>query len=144
MLPSDAHVLIIDNHAVVARLMAKIFGLIGISQTELAFDSQTAHSQLKLIRPDIVVIDANIAPTRAPVLIALVRALTDGRAVTILTTTSLNAEVVQAARGAGVDEVLLKPFTPNDLRARLLSAKAQHEAPRTNLRSCQVSNVALV
>jgi DNA-binding response OmpR family regulator len=128
----------------VARLVAKIFGLIGLSEAEFAFDSLTAHKQLKRLQPDIVVVDANISPTRAPMLIALVRALTDGKAVTLLTTTSLDAEIVRAAREAGVDDVLLKPFTPNELRARLLGAKAQFGSANTAPQSRQQGNLTFV
>lgn len=144
MLRSDAHVLIVDSHVAVARLVAKIFGLIGLSEAEFAFDSLTAHKQLKRRQPDIVVVDANISPTRAPMLIALVRALTDGKAVTLLTTTSLDAEIVRAAREAGVDDVLLKPFTPNELRARLMSAKVQFGSANTAQQSRQPGNLTFV
>nr|WP_137830261.1 response regulator [Methylobacterium sp. L1A1] len=144
MLRSDAQVLIVDGHVAVARLVAKIFGLIGLSEAELAFNSLDAHKQLKRLQPDIVVVDANIAPSRAPMLIALIRALTDGKAVTLLTTTSLDTEIVRAAREAGVDDVLLKPFTPNDLRARLLSAKAEYASANASQQSRQQGNVTFV
>ena len=128
MLRSDARVLIIDGQVAVARLVAKICGSAGLTNANVAFDTLTAREQIETDAPDLVVIDARAAPMRVTAFITLVRRLTDGQALTFVMTTSRTAETVEAAAEAGVDGILLKPFTPGDLRAEIAAAAGKKQA----------------
>ncbi|WP_267359379.1 MULTISPECIES: response regulator [unclassified Methylobacterium] len=144
MLRSDARVLIVDGQVAVARLVAKICGSAGLSNTDVAFDTLTARGQIEADTPDVVVIDARAAPMRVTAFITLVRRLTDGRALTFLMTTSRTAEAVEAASEAGVDGVLLKPFTPGDLRAEIAAATGKRQAfPRKRWDQSEQNVVAI-
>lgn len=130
MLRSDARVLIVDGQVAVARLVAKIFGAAGLMNSDVAFDTLTARGQIEAAAPDIAVIDAHAGPMRVTAFITLVRRLTENRALTFVMTTSRTAEVVDAAGEAGVDGILLKPFSPNDLRTQLAAAvERKHAVP---------------
>lgn len=122
MSQSNTRILIVDGQVAVARLVAKIFGMAGLPHTDIAFDTLTARSQIEATPPDIVVVDARVAPTRVTAFVTLVRRLTDNRALTFVMTMSRSAEVVEVANEAGVDGILLKPFTPDDLRAQMSAA----------------------
>lgn len=118
-LRSDARVLIVDGQVSVAHLVAKIFRLTGLPNTDVAFDTLTARNQIEAHLPDIVILDARIAPTRASAFITLVRRLTNDQAFIYVMTTSKNSEALDAAIEAGVSGFLLKPFTPADLSMKL-------------------------
>jgi len=144
MLRSDARVLIVDGQVAVARLVAKIFNTAGLMNSEVAFDTLTARGQIEATIPDIAVIDARAGPMRVTAFITLVRRLTDGRAMTFVMTTSRTAEVVEAAGEAGVDGVLLKPFTPDDLREQIAAASEKKRAfPRGKWDQTRQNVVAL-
>ena len=128
MLRSDARVLIVDGQVAVARLVAKIFGSAGLTNSDVAFDTLTARGQIEATAPDIAVIDARVGPIRVTAFIMLVRRLTDNRALTFVMTTSRTGEMVEAAGEAGVDGVLLKPFTPADLSAQIAAAVERKHA----------------
>ena len=129
MTNSDARILIVDGQVAVARLVAKIFGVAGLSNTDVAFDTPTARGQMEARTPDIVILDARIAPMRATAFITLARKLTNDRVITLMMTTSRSAAVVDAAHEAGVDGILLKPFTPADLTAQLAEASERKQTP---------------
>ena len=75
-----------------------------------------------------MVIDARVGPMRVTAFIMLVRRLTDNRALTFVMTTSRTGEMMEAAGEAGVDGVLLKPFTPADLSAQIAAAVERKRA----------------
>jgi two-component system chemotaxis response regulator CheY len=120
---AQARILIVDGQVTVARLVAKIFGVAGLPNAHIAFDTPTGREQMEARAPDILIVDARIAPMNVTAFITLARKLTNGQTVTLMMTTSKTAEVVDAAREAGVDGILVKPFTPSDLRSELTLAK---------------------
>lgn len=123
--------LIIDSHVAVAQLVARICRLIHVSEIEIAFDTLTARRSLEERVPDIVVIDAHAGPMKLTAFITLAKRVSQGKAITLLMTTSLEADGVRAAREAGVDAILLKPFTPATLQAQIgavLASRSHHEA----------------
>lgn len=141
---ADARVLIVDGQVSVARLVAKIFGVAGLQNTQVAFDTPTARDQMEVGTPDIVILDARIAPMNVTAFITLARKLTNGQALTLMMTTSRTAAVVDAAQEAGVDGILLKPFTPADLRAELMLAKERkRSSPTRNRERFQDPHVVL-
>jgi two-component system chemotaxis response regulator CheY len=141
---AEARVLIVDGQVNVARLVAKIFGVAGLPNTDVAFDTPTAREQMEARPPDIVILDARIAPMNVTAFITLARKLTNGQAVTLMMTTSRTAEGVDAAREAGVDGILVKPFTPSDLRSELTLAKERkRSSPARNRERAQQADVVL-
>ncbi len=73
-----------DGQVTVARLVAKISEFAGLPNTEIAFDTPTAREQMEARPPDIVILDARIAPMNATAFITLTRKLTKGQAVTLI------------------------------------------------------------
>lgn len=124
----DSCILIVDGQVAVARLVAKIFGVVGLANTNLAFDTPTAREHLEAKAPDIVIVDARIAPMAVTAFITLIRKLTGGQAITLMMATSKTAQIVDAACEAGVDGILLKPFTPSDLREQLVMASRKKKS----------------
>lgn len=122
MLRADSRILIVDGQIAVARLVAKIFGLIGLPNADVAFDTPTARDQMEENVPAVVIFDARISPMNVTSFIGMSRQLTGGQALTIMMTTSTTSAIVEKAREAGADGILLKPFTPKDLKAQLSRA----------------------
>ncbi len=122
MLRADSRILIVDGQVTVARLVAKIFGLIGLPNADVAFDTPTARDQMEENIPAVVIFDARISPMNVASFVGILRQITEGQALTLMMTTSTASAIVEKAREAGVDGILLKPFTPKDLKTQLALA----------------------
>ena len=124
---SAMKVLVVDDHANTLRLIGDVLRAGGVGVVETACDGQRARDMLRLFNPDIIFTDAKM-----PVMDGLVFAQSIRRAavapdpkvpnpeVPIVMVTGLRSEHdVQLARKAGVNEFVIKPFTPAALLSRI-------------------------
>ncbi|HEX5378593.1 MAG TPA: response regulator [Phenylobacterium sp.] len=124
---SGLKVLVVDDHVNTLRLIGDVLRAGGVGVVETAQDGQRARDALRLFNPDIVFTDA-----RMPVMDGLAFAQSVRRAavhpdpkvpnpqVPIVMVTSLRSEQdVHIARRAGVNEFVIKPFTPAALLSRI-------------------------
>jgi CheY-like chemotaxis protein len=128
--PSDLaglKVLVVDDHVNTARLISDVLRAGGVGVVETAPDGQRARDMLRLFNPDIIFTDAKM-----PVMDGLQFAQSIRRAAVhpdpkvpnpqtpIVMVTGLRSEHdVQLARRAGVNEFVIKPFTPAALLSRI-------------------------
>lgn len=124
---SGLKVLVADDHAVTARLIGDVLRAAGVGQVELASDGLKAREVLKRWNPDIIFTDWNmplmdgLELTRSIRRAAVVKdKLIPNPRVPIIMLTAMRSErEVEIARRAGVNEFVIKPFTPASVISRI-------------------------
>jgi DNA-binding response OmpR family regulator len=124
---SGLKVLVIDDHVNTQRLISDVLRAGGVGVVETAGDGQLGREALRLFNPDIVFTDAKM-----PIMDGLQFAQSVRQAavrpdprvpnpeVPIIMVTGLRSEQdVHVARRAGVNEFVIKPFTPAALLSRI-------------------------
>lgn len=126
--PSDVgklRVLIADDQMSFRTLLRNVLRTMGVSKIEDARNSNEALTRMTMEHFDVVLVDGMLTPSDGLVLTRQLRRLDTGirnpRAVVIVMPESMpDKEWVLRANDAGVHDILLKPLSMNDLRARLL------------------------
>lgn len=124
---SGLKVLVVDDHVNTQRLISDVLRAGGVGAVETAADGQIAREYLRHFNPDIVFTDGKM-----PVMDGLQFAQSVRRAavhpdpkvpnpqVPIIMVTGLRSEQdVNLARRAGINEFVIKPFTPAALLSRI-------------------------
>ena len=102
------------------RIIRGLLGQIGFSDVEDAHDGIEALQKLRDGRHGLVISDWNMAPMTGYELLRHVRAdALLGATPFIMITAESKTENVIAARRAGVDSYIVKPFTAQTLRAKI-------------------------
>jgi len=128
--PSDISglkVLVADDHAATARLITDLLRAAGVRHVEIAVDGLRARETLRAWDPHILFTDWNmplmdgLALTRSIRRAAVVadKMIPNPQIPVIMLTATRSAREVETARLAGVNEFVIKPFTPASLLARL-------------------------
>jgi two-component system chemotaxis response regulator CheY len=117
---SATTVLVVDDQEMMTELITVILHRIGFDAVEQAFDGPTALAMLGQRSFGLVISDLNMEPLSGLQLLEIVRKDEKLRHIPFLmTTASLDTANAAAAKAAGVDTYLLKPFTPDLLRAKV-------------------------
>jgi two-component system chemotaxis response regulator CheY len=121
----DVAALVVDDQPMLTELIAVMLRRIGFTAIDTASDVETAWSLLRQGSYGLIVSDLHMQPMSGLHLLERVRGDADLRHTPFLmTTASLNTASAVAARDAGVNTYLLKPFTPDLLRAKVLATLA--------------------
>lgn len=116
----SAPILVIDDHEMMVELITRIVRHLGYENVDHAGDGLTAL--LMMTRRDyrLVISDWQMQPVSGLDLLRAIR--TDrrlGKTKFLMMTARMNAEDALAAKEAGVDNFILKPFTPEALQAKI-------------------------
>lgn len=112
-------VLIVDDENIVHQGMETLhWDRLGACVVGNAYDGEEAEALFKSEHPDIVITDICMAKKNGLKLIESIRAARRATKIIILTAYA-NFEVAQKALNYGVDELLLKPISPEKLEATL-------------------------
>lgn len=113
-------ILVVDDEDMVRSLITSVLRSLGYSRIEQASDGDGALALLRQKPIDLVISDLRMEPMSGVQLLRTVRADPALRSVKfIIMTASLTSEGAIAAKRAGVDTYLIKPFTPRTLGARI-------------------------
>ncbi|CAN7611697.1 response regulator [Phenylobacterium sp. LjRoot225] len=120
-------VLVVDDNANVLRLITDVLRAAGVGQVETAPDGMKARDKIASWDPQIIFSDWNMPVMGGLELTRSIRraALTGDRRVpnprvpVVIVTGQRSEADVQMARKAGVNEFVIKPFTPAGLLSRL-------------------------
>jgi CheY-like chemotaxis protein len=120
-------VLVAEDHAVTARLIIDVLRAAGVGQVEKASDGLNAREVLKAWDPHILFTDWNVPLMDGLELTRSIRraAVNGDRRVPnpklpiIMLTATRSAREVETARLAGVNEFVIKPFTPGSVISRI-------------------------
>ncbi|HEX3699815.1 MAG TPA: response regulator, partial [Phenylobacterium sp.] len=124
---SGLKVLVADDHTITARLIGDILRAAGVKQVEIAVDGLRAREMLKFWDPHILFADWNmplmdgLELTRSIRRAAVVkdRMIPNPQIPVIMLTAMRSHRDVESARRAGVNEFVIKPFTPASLLSRV-------------------------
>ena len=124
---SGLKVLVADDHAATARLITDLLRAAGVRHVEIAVDGLRAREKLRAWDPHILFTDWNMPMmdglelTRSIRRAAVVKdkMVPNPQIPVIMLTASRSHHEVENARRAGVNEFVIKPFTPASLLARL-------------------------
>ncbi len=115
-------ILIVDDYKTMLRIVSNLLKQIGFSNVEEAIDGSTALSKLRERAYGLVISDWNMEPMTGLQLLKEVRA--DERLKTtpfIMVTAESKTENVVAAKAAGVNNYIVKPFNAETLKKKIVS-----------------------
>jgi len=116
----SAPILIVDDEAVMVSLVRQIVGKIGFEQIDHAGDGDSALSLLRERKYQLVISDLHMQPMNGLQFLREVRKDENLRSIPFLMmTASSSPRPPLAAKAGGADGYLLKPFTPQQLRAKV-------------------------
>jgi two-component system chemotaxis response regulator CheY len=121
-------VLIVDDYSTMRRIIRNQLAQLGYHDVDEAADGNEALKKLRTTRYDLVISDLIMEPVTGFDLLKQVRADNKLKALPfVMITAEAKAQNLAAARQAGVDSYLVKPFDAATLRRKVeaaLNAKA--------------------
>lgn len=128
-------ILLVEDNRRMAEVVRAVLAGLGVCHLEHAPSEPAALEALRRAPFDLILLDRRLGPVDGLDLARQIRRDGDPRRAEIpivMLTGSASADAVREARDAGVDSYLLKPFTVQTLRERLVGALTQ---PRPFIRS---------
>lgn len=121
-LDTSVPVLIIDDYQTMLRIIRNLLKKIGFTDVDEAKDGREALGKLREKQYGLVISDWNMAPMTGFELLQEVRAIPTLRQLPfIMVTAEARTQNVIAAKQAGVDNYIVKPFNADTLRAKVSS-----------------------
>jgi len=118
-------VLVVDDSSTMRRIIINTLRKLGYEDTCEAGDGREALKSLTAMPADMVVTDWNMPEMTGPEFVEALRAMPDLAKIPVLTVTQAAKEDVIVAMRAGVNDYLIKPFTPDALKDKLLTLLAK-------------------
>lgn len=113
-------VLVVDDYQTMVRILRNLLKQIGFTDVDDASDGQAALEKLKAKKYGLVISDWNMAPMTGYELLQQVRADAELNALPfIMVTAEAKTENVVAAKKAGVNNYIVKPFNAETLRSKI-------------------------
>lgn len=119
----NMNVLIVDDYKTMLRVIRNLLGQIGFKNVDEATDGAMALELMKTKKFDLVISDWNMEPMTGLDLLKAVRSGDErhNKVPFIMVTAESKAENVVAARQAGVSNYIIKPFSAETLKGKLMS-----------------------
>lgn len=118
-------ILVVDDYQTMVRIIRNLLKQIGFCEIDDACDGSSALTRLKSRRYGLVITDWNMQPMTGYELLRHARAEGALRAIPfIMVTAESKIENVVAAKNAGVNNYIIKPFTIDTLRAKIRAVLA--------------------
>jgi two-component system chemotaxis response regulator CheY len=134
-LDTSVPILIIDDYQTMLRIIRNLLKKIGFTDVDEAKDGREALGKLRQKQYGLVISDWNMAPMTGFELLQEVRAIPAlSRLPFIMVTAEARTQNVVAAKEAGVDNYIVKPFSAETLRAKVstvLGFSAKNDALST-------------
>jgi two-component system chemotaxis response regulator CheY len=113
-------VLVVDDYQTMVRILRNLLKQIGFNDVDDASDGQAALEKLKAKKYGLVISDWNMAPMTGYELLQQVRSDTELSSLPfIMVTAEAKTENVVAAKKAGVNNYIVKPFNADTLRTKI-------------------------
>lgn len=118
--PASTKVLIVDDYKTMLRVIRNLLNQIGFRDIDEASDGQMALNVMAEKKYDLIISDWNMEPMTGLDFLKKVRA--DGNQVPfIMITAESKTENVIAAKSAGVNNYIVKPFNADTLKSKIVS-----------------------
>lgn len=111
-------VLLLEDNLSMRTLILTVLRMLGIPNVKGAGNTDQAMIELEMQEPDIALVDCDSDPKEGPKFIRGLRRVEDGRHAevpVILLSAYADRQLVERARDAGANDLLVKPFSPRVL-----------------------------
>ena len=110
--------LVVDDSMTIRRIVIKSLGMVGISDATEAGDGTEAISALKESEFDVILLDWNMPKMTGIDTLKAIRQAGNKTPVIMVTTEAEKSRVIEAIK-AGANDYLIKPFSPDQLAAKV-------------------------
>ena len=118
--PQDIRILVVDDMSTMRRIIKTILNQLGYSNIEEAENGKQALGKLKKEKFDFVITDWNMPEMDGLELVKQIRADDELKSLPVLMVTAeAKKENVMEALKAGVNNYIVKPFTPEVLKEKM-------------------------
>ncbi len=120
MPPQDIRILVVDDMSTMRRIIKTILNQLGYSNIEEAENGKQALGKLKKEKFDFVITDWNMPEMDGLELVKQIRSDDELKSLPVLMVTAeAKKENVMEALKAGVNNYIVKPFTPEVLKEKM-------------------------
>jgi len=121
-------VLVVDDYSTMVRIIRNLLRQLGFADIDDASDGAAALAKMRDKRYGLVISDWNMEPTSGYELLQQVRADPHlGETPFIMVTAESKTENVIAAKKAGVNNYIVKPFNAQTLKAKIEAVFTEHQ-----------------
>jgi two-component system chemotaxis response regulator CheY len=110
--------LVVDDSLTIRRIVIKALGIVGIQDTQEAGDGQEAIEAVKAGAFDLILLDWNMPKMTGIDTLRALRQLGHKTPVIMVTTEAEKSRVIEAIK-SGANDYLIKPFSPDQLAAKV-------------------------
>jgi two-component system, chemotaxis family, chemotaxis protein CheY len=123
-------ILVVDDYNTMIRIICNLLKQLGFHNVDNATDGSGALAKLRAARYGLVISDWNMEPMSGYDLLKEVRAdPAIGKTPFIMITAESKTENVIAAKRAGVNSYIVKPFNAETLQSKIAAVFADHPTP---------------
>ncbi|MDZ4830924.1 MAG: response regulator [Phycisphaerae bacterium] len=120
-------VMLVDDSKTMRNIQRTMLAQMCVPEIEEASDGQDALSKIGAFRPELILVDWNMPTMDGLTFVKHVRSRGMTMPIIMVTTESEKPKVVLAIK-AGVNNYVIKPFTPEALAARIDETMAKRQA----------------
>jgi two-component system chemotaxis response regulator CheY len=120
IVPANTSVLIVDDYKTMLRVIRNLLNQLGFVNIDEATDGTMALGMIGQKKYDLVISDWNMEPMTGLDLLKSVRAKGD-KLPFIMVTAESKTENIIAAKSAGVNNYIVKPFNADTLKTKITS-----------------------
>jgi two-component system chemotaxis response regulator CheY len=120
-------ILLIDDSKTMRNIQKSVLTQLGYSTIEEACDGQDGLSKVAAFAPDLILVDWNMPNMNGLDFVKAFRGTNKATPVIMVTTESEKSRVIEAIK-AGVNNYVIKPFTPDLLSQRINETIAKKAA----------------
>jgi two-component system chemotaxis response regulator CheY len=125
--PHHMRIMLVDDSKTMRNIQRNILAQLEPSAIEEAGDGQDALSKVAAFRPDLILLDWNLPRMDGVTFTRTIRRQGNRTPIIMVTTEAEKSRVIEAIR-AGVNDYIIKPFTPDILTARVRETLARVSA----------------
>ncbi|MEO1584876.1 MAG: response regulator [Planctomycetota bacterium] len=111
-------ILLVDDSKTMRNIQKSVLGQLGYTEIEEACDGQDALSKIGAFAPELLLVDWNMPNMDGLTFVKRFRANDKTTPIIMVTTESEKSRVIEAIK-AGVNNYVVKPFTPDVLSQRI-------------------------
>ena len=111
-------ILLVDDSKTMRSIQKSVLTQLGYTEIEEACDGQDALSKVGAFQPDLMLVDWNMPNMDGITFVKHVRQNDKTTPIIMVTTESEKSRVIEAIK-AGVNNYVVKPFTPDSLSQRI-------------------------